>query len=351
VISIDRCNLSLPKSVELLVAFLYQSSIETMKPKKNKVLMFIRSLFWNDHQRRLRALWRLLIFLLIAAISANLLVFFIESFDNEFLEATLVNPVVALAFFVALWFSVKYTDRRPLQDFGLRISANWWREAGIGFGIGAAVISLEFLVLWIAGWVEVRGTFHTSFAAPFLVAFLAQLVRYAAGSFFEELMTRSYLLRIVAEGISGKRISHRRALLISWIVTSAIFGVLHLFNPSATWLGALNITLLGMLFGLGMIYTGRLALPIGLHMAWNVFQNNIFGLPNSGKPANTALLLTEVNGPELLTGGQFGLEGSLLSLVAVALGGYLVWLWLRRSFGRPELKEELACPPGINTDH
>ena len=143
----------------------------------------------------------------------------------------------------------------------------------------------------------------------------------------------------------GKRISRKQALLIGWIATSLLFGVLHVFNPNATILSAFNITLLGMLFGLGMIYTGRLALPIGPHMAWNVFQNNIFGLPNSGKSTKVSLLAAEVRGPELWTGGAFGLEGGLLSLLAVLLGGLLTWIWLRTSYGTPTLQLTLSDAP------
>ena len=102
--------------------------------------------------------------------------------------------------------------------------------------------------------------------------------------------------------------------------------------------------------GSGWVYTGRLSLPIGLHMAWNVFQNNVFGLPNSGKPANTSLWVTETGTADLWTGGGFGLEGGLLSLVAVALGSVLVWLWLRRRYGKPTLQLTLAECTTVNNE-
>lgn len=133
--------------------------------------------------------------------------------------------------------------------------------------------------------------------------------------------------------------------MISWILTSLLFGALHLVNPNATILGALNVSLLGMLFGLSMVYTGRLALSIGLHMAWNIFQNILFGLPNSGKPAVVALLVTENTGPLLWTGGAFGPEGGLLALGAIILGMLLVWGWLRYLYKKPTLVLELSDPP------
>ena len=306
----------------------------------------IARLFWNAEQRRLRAFWRLVVFLVIAAAVANPLVLALDATGRPFLESTLVNPLIAVGFFVALWVNARYIDRRPWRDVGLERTAAWWRDLGVGFAIGAVIMSALFLVAWSLGWVDVREVGHTEFAGvPFVVAFLGQLGRYAAGSFFEELMSRSYLLRIVAEGVSGRVVSRKQALLASWVLTSILFGALHLANPNATVLSALNITLLGMLFGLGLVYTGRLALPIGLHMAWNVFQNNIFGLPNSGKGATTTLLMTEVAGPPWVTGGAFGPEGGLLSLGAIGLGSMLMWWWLRRCYQRPMLHLALADPP------
>lgn len=306
----------------------------------------IRPIFWNAEQRRLRAPWRLLIFLGIAAAVANPLVLALDAAGSSLLESALVNPIVALAFFLALLVNARYIDRRPLRDFGLGASAAWWRDLGVGFAVGAAMMCALFLAAWLGGWVEVRGVLHTEVAAvPFAVAFLGQLARYAAGSFFEELMSRSYLLRVIAEGAAGGRIGRKQALLIGWVGTSLLFGGLHLANPNATMLGALNITMLGILFGLGMVYTGSLALPIGMHMAWNVFQNNVFGLPNSGKPATTSLLVTEPGGPAWWAGGAFGPEGGLLSLGAVALGGVLIWRLLRRRYGGPALQLTLADAP------
>ena len=305
----------------------------------------IKSLFWNASQKRLRALWRLLIFFGIIGVIANPLVLLLDAIDNQLLEESLRNVLVAIAFFVALWIGAKYIDRRPLKDFGLHLSRRWWREFGVGFAIGGLIMSFFFLIGYAMGWIEIRNFLYTGIAAPFVLVVLGQIGRYAAGSFFEEVMTRSYLLRIIAEGITGTHANRKQALLISWGVTSLIFGALHLVNPNATLLGALNISLLGILFGMGMVYTGRLALPIGLHMAWNIFQNVIFGMPNSGKPAIAAVLVTESVGPEILTGGSFGPEGSLLSLGAILLGIVLVWFWLRRVYGKPTLYLALTNPP------
>lgn len=305
-------------------------------------------LFWNESQGRLRALWRLIIFFLIVAIIGNPLILLLDTTDHAFWEHTLVNPIVAMAFLIALWICAKYIDRRPLGDFGLDQSSDSWYEMGIGFLMGALMVIIAFLLLWGMGWIKIEGRFYSIFTVPFIVAFIGQLLRYAAGSFFEELMTRSYLLRIVAEGLHGKRMGAKLALLISWIVTAIVFGVLHGFNPNATVFSVINIIGIGLLFGLPMIFTGRLGMSIGLHMGWNVFQNNIFGLPNSGKSTNTTIWETSLIGPEIWTGGAFGLEGGLIGLGSIFLGAFWVWIWLRWQIGTPQLQEDLAFPPVKN---
>lgn len=175
-------------------------------------------------------------------------------------------------------------------------------------------MALAFAVLYSAGWLVVRGSIHTSLAAtPFLVAFVGQLIRYLSGSFFEELFSRGYLLRTVAEAARGAGMQRAGAVLLAACATALLFGFLHLFNPEASFLSIANLTLLGLLFALPMIVTGRLGLSIGLHMGWNVSQNIVFGLPNSGKLSETALLVSQDVGPAVWTGGDFGTEGGFIA--------------------------------------
>ena len=139
--------------------------------------------------------------------------------------------------------------------------------------------------------------------------------------------------------------NRRGAVLLAAAATSLLFGLLHLLNPGASLLAVVNLTLLGLLFALPMIVTGRLSLSIGLHMGWNIFQNNVFGLPNGGKPSNTSLLVTQDVGPAIWTGGSFGPEGGLSAFIAVLLGFVLVAGWLRMRKQMPRLELSLADPP------
>jgi len=141
-------------------------------------------------------------------------------------------------------------------------------------------------------------------------------------AFREELLFRGILFRWIEE-FSG-----------SWaalLVTSALFGLAHIFNPGATWFSSFAIaTEAGLLLGGAYMLTRNLWLPIGVHLAWNFTQGTIFGVPVSGGRAQ-GIVEARLSGPELLSGAAFGLEASVISLVVcTAAGVSFVWLAVRR---------------------
>lgn len=85
----------------------------------------------------------------------------------------------------------------------------------------------------------------------------------------------------------------------------------------------------GLFLGLGFILTGELAIPIGLHIAWNFAQGYVFGFPVSGADENLSLIATQQTGPIAWTGGAYGPEGGLMGVFALLLGMLLVYGWMR----------------------
>jgi membrane protease YdiL (CAAX protease family) len=304
----------------------------------------MRRLFWNAAEGRLRGPWRLAIFIGLVGLLANPPVLLLDATGIALLERSLVNPIVALAFLAALAICARWVDRRPLSDFGLSSSRIWWVEIGVGLAAGAAGPSVALGLAYLAGWVRLEEIAWTSLAAPFAAVLLGQVARYLGGAFFEELFSRGYLLRLVAESMRA-RLGGRRAVVGAWLLTAAIFGVLHAWNPGVTVLSAWNLTVIGAAYGVGMILTGRLAIPIGFHAGWNLFQNCVFGLPNSGQSPVATLMVTRLDGPEIWTGGAFGIEGGLLGLLACAVGVAVVLAWLRLRPGGLTLATSLAEPP------
>jgi membrane protease YdiL (CAAX protease family) len=246
-----------------------------------------------------------------------------------------------------VWIAGRFFDRRPLSGFGLRIDGEWWLDLGFGLFLGALLMSGVFLFELAAGWVTVTGAFEaTSRGAPFFPTILVPLVLFVWVGFYEELVSRGYQIRNIAEGLNLPGVGPRGAVVLAWVLSSSLFGLLHLANPNASVVSSFNITFAGLLLGIGYVLTGRLAIPIGLHMTWNFFQGNVFGFPVSGlRPVGATFLSVEQDGPSLFTGGIFGPEAGLLGLIATVVGSLLILLWVRVRSGKAALQTSLAEPP------
>jgi hypothetical protein len=106
---------------------------------------------------------------------------------------------------------------------------------------------------------------------------------------------------------------------------------MHLVNDNVTVLAIANLVAAGVFLASAYLLTGRLWLAAGLHAAWNFVQDGIFTMAVSGHEVRAGLLVTERSGPEWLTGGAFGIEGSAVALVLVTLASVvMVSLAVRR---------------------
>ncbi len=178
---------------------------------------------------------------------------------------------------------------------------------------------------------------------PFGLAILGPIVTFVVVGITEELWVRGYQLRNMAEGFNFGRLHPGRAIVWAWLVSSFVFGLLHAFNPNATWTSTTYLMLAGLFLGLGLILTGRLGLPIGLHITWNFFQGNVYGFPVSGNDFTSATFLAiEQGGPDLWTGGAFGPEAGLIGISAIILGSLLTLLWVQIRYGRVSLYRPYA---------
>jgi membrane protease YdiL (CAAX protease family) len=141
-------------------------------------------------------------------------------------------------------------------------------------------------------------------------------------AFMEELLFRGILFRWIEE-FAG-----------SWgalAITSALFGLAHLFNANATWGSSLAIMVeAGVLLGGAYMLARNLWLPMGLHAAWNFTEGFVFDVPVSGNDVH-GLVQAKIAGPVLLSGGGFGLEASIIGVVlSIPLGAAMIVLARRR---------------------
>jgi membrane protease YdiL (CAAX protease family) len=231
-------------------------------------------------------------------------------------------------------------------DFGFRLNRNWWIDFGFGLLLGAILMVIIFSVELAAGWVTITATLAAPQGSAFVPAILGVLLMFVLVGFNEELASRGYQLRNMAEGLNWRSIGPRWAIVIATLLSSAIFGLMHLGNFNMTAISTFNLFLAGISLAVGYLLTGDLAIPIGLHITWNFFQGNVFGFPVSGMPFNrTTFIAIEQGGPELWTGGAFGPEAGLVGIGAMVLGVLLTVLWVYLRRGTVSLHLPLAQAP------
>ncbi|MGZ3438426.1 MAG: CPBP family intramembrane glutamic endopeptidase [Polyangia bacterium] len=198
---------------------------------------------------------------------------------------------------------VRLIERRPVVELGRARAAG---EVGRGMALGAALFAGTIVVLSLLRVCHLERGDGWRALVPALVMSLA-------AAFSEEILVRGLLFRIVEESLGS---------WIAVVLSAGLFGVLHAFNHGATIVSTLSIAFeAGVLLAAAYVYSRRLWLPIGLHLGWNFTEGGIFGAAVSGHPGH-GLWRSHFAGAELLTGGEFGPEASVVAVVlcfAVAL--------------------------------
>ncbi len=223
-------------------------------------------------------------------------------------------------------------DRKPLGSVGLALCGRWPLELGMGAGIGA------LMILTVAAAESALGVarFSLNSASPDRVIGWggATLVLLLVAATNEELIFRGYPFQRLAQSMGAPG---------AVMVFSALFGLVHLSNPSHTWVSTLNTALVGVPLALSYLRTRALWMPVGIHFTWNFLQGFGLGLPISGFSVPFSVLKAQVSGDGLLTGGRYGPEANILtSVVIVAVTGYL---WGTKSIYTSEAMRALVFGP------
>jgi len=228
-------------------------------------------------------------------------------------EMVLLEFVVSL---ITVWLFRTYIDRKSVASLGLQLSG-FTQESVIGFCTGPALMGLLALLLMVTGrlqWVDITFDPNTLFISLGMVVLIA---------FSEELVFRGYVLSNLLDSFSpadGSSSNTGTGKWVALLLSALCFAIFHFSGPGLTPLAFANLFLAGILLGVNYIYTRNLWFSFFLHLSWNFFLGPILGSHVSGLNMPT-LLVTELKGDWLVTGGDFGIEGSVintaLSLIAI----------------------------------
>ena len=290
----------------------------------------LKTILLSPGEGRLRVGWRLVLhglFVLVltiplalfAAIAILLLQAFIQ--DTEGLSTWIGTLASGAAFFLATIVARRVLDRRSFLSLGFGLDRHSLPDLIIGFLIPLPMIALAFAIESSMGWVRWEGWAWQSLTpAQVMIGLAGGLAMFGVVGLTEETLSRGYHLQNLAESIRLPR---------AWVLSSAIFAALHVFNPGFGFQAGLGLLLAGLFLATGWIRSGRLWLSIGLHIGWNFFEGTVFGFTVSGLDL-FRVMRHRIEGPQWVTGGGFGPEAGAVVLPSLLLGSALVWLYTRR---------------------
>jgi len=234
------------------------------------------------------------------------------SFDSPVLLSMTTFQV--LGSFLALWIATRFIDRKPLMSIGLSWE-NKAKEMLIGLGFAFAFIAGLFLVLMAVGAIKFSG-YEGFKPGVFIVSMLLFLA-----AFDEEIIFRGYILNSMMDSSKNR-----------WIAlggSSLLFALMHAANPGvwSNWVPMTELFAAGFILGISYTFTKNLWFPTFFHFGWNFFQG-LLGFEISGINVDSWKIISHENTgnvPDIISGGVFGIEGSVITLTCTIICTYLIF--------------------------
>ena len=225
--------------------------------------------------------------------------------QNKMMLLMMICQLMGTLFTV--WIFQKFISKERFISIGLDF-INYKNDFYQGLAVGTGLISIGFFTLIILNLTSIDLTYFSIYDQIFYF-FLFTVV-----SLNEEIAIRGYILHNLSQSFNK---------YIALIISSFVFMGMHLGNPNIGMLPLANLFLAGIFLGVYRIHKNNLWFPIGAHLMWNYLQGPIYGFEVSGNKINS-LFEQKLNGHEVLTGGNFGYEGSIILTVFLIISIYLM---------------------------
>jgi len=231
-------------------------------------------------------------------------------FNNQDLLLLLIN-LFSFSFIALLVFlRVKFIEKRNLSFIGFNKN-NWLKKYSLGFLIGILMMSIVVLILLPFGHITVEKNPLQPVGIASISSILVILLGWIIQGATEEIVTRGWLLNVLRTKYN---------IGFGLLVSSTLFGLMHLANPNINYIAVINIILVGIFYGLYVIKTNDLWAVCGMHSAWNFAQGNIFGFEVSGLNVSVGSLIDlNLVGNDFVTGGIFGPEAGIVATFVLFL--------------------------------
>lgn len=271
------------------------------------------NLFLNK-ENKVRNIWWIVIFFLFLSSFLFPLILLADRFS---FEITMAHQVIMIAIVSIL---CQLLRGKPISELTGRISLVWLNELSTGLIIGAALMILPVLLLSIFGYIhwEINAFSFSTLWSGFSILLVAAIT--------EELFFRGFLFQRLIQAFGN------------WpaqLIVAGLFLLTHINNPNMTGilktLACINIFIASIMFGIAYIRTSNLAMPLGLHFMVNFMQGSILGFGVSGDKDPSIFKPKFDDAPIWLSGGDFGIEASILGLCFVIIITMYLYFWNPKS--------------------
>jgi len=296
----------------------------------------------NPNTGLLRAGYRIALFALVFALVTMVGMITVRTINGSLPKLSLLQfATLGVTATLAVFIARRFFDKKSFVSLGLKLDGTAATDTLIGIAISALVMAGMFALLLSLGLIEFHGLSWWSddigsrFKPTKMLVIGIVFAKLAIVAWWEELVMRGYVFRNLIAGVG-----------LTWaiVLSSLIFGFTHALNPNATLLSSVLIAIITPQLIYAYLRTGQLWMPIGLHLGWNFFQASIFGFAASGQDSPSLIQQSPI-GPEWLSGGAFGAEGSILIVPATALSCVLIHYWVR--FTRKSQETVFAFAPAV----
>lgn len=233
--------------------------------------------------------------------------------ENKWISVIQFVAFIGVSFAMYAWF-----ERKKGWSLGIK-----QQKAGIltvhGLLAGIILISVSAIIIWLVGGISWK---LAEFNQELVISLLGGILLFIGVALSEEIFSRGYV-----QGL----LRYHYGPTVAIIVSSVLFSLMHSMNPAvfSSPFPILNIILAGVIMAVARELTGGIWWPVGLHLTWNFFQGYVYGFQVSGTDPVPSVLQATDNGPSAISGGAFGAEGSLVSVIVLLLGITAVYYFYR----------------------
>jgi len=236
-----------------------------------------------------------------------------EDVMRDYLPAdTIIQYFDLIGIFILLWILMKFVHKEPFINLGFSIKGKM-KDIILGMALGLLLMAVGYSTLIFLG--EIKFVSFNYDLKSIMLLFLL----FIGVSVVEETYVRGYVLKNLLKSFNP---------VVSLIISSAIFSLLHFFNPNVNYIALTELFIAGILLGISYVYTKNLWFPIALHLSWNFFQV-MFGFNVSGMDTYS-LIEFEILENNNINGGDFGFEGSYLSILFSLIMIYFLWRYYKK---------------------